>query len=230
MKTTKSASQVLFRYLSERLPTSHFFCQTSFMRKLITFLCLTLPALMLTSMHGWSADLQRGWDAVLEGDYATALYEWRPLAEQGSSVAQFNLGVMYDKGQGVPRAYETAVKWYTLSAEQGHAAAQFNLGNMYDEGQGVIQDYQTAVKWYTLAAEHGNSLAQTNLGVMYDKGKGVVQNYVRAHMWFNISASQEGPKSATENRDVIADRMTPSQIETAQDLALECVRKNYKGC
>ena len=65
---------------------------------------------------------------------------------------------------------------------------------------------------------------------MYDKGRGVLQDYVRAHMWFNIAASQGG-KTATENRDIVAKRMTPSQIEKkAQDFARECVKKNYKGC
>jgi len=52
----------------------------------------------------------------------------RPLAEQGHAVAQFSLGVMYRKGQGVSQNYKTAAKWFRLAAEQGDAAAQFNLG------------------------------------------------------------------------------------------------------
>jgi hypothetical protein len=85
------------------------------------------------------------------------------------------------------------------------------------------------VKWYTLAAEQGVAFAQSNLGVMYGTGQGVIQDNVYAHMWLNIAASS-GHKSASKNRDIIAKRMTPSQLEKAQDLARECVRKNYKGC
>ena len=117
----------------------------------------------------------------------------------------------------------------TLAAEQGEAKAQFNLGVMYDNGEGVPQDDKTAVKWYTLAAEQGLANAQFNLGWMYDEGLGVPQDNVYAHMWWNIAASS-GDKDAIGNRDIIAKRMTPSQLEKAQDLARECVRKNYKGC
>ena len=54
-------------------------------------------------------------------------------------------------------------------------------------------------------------------------------DYVYAHMWWNIAASQ-GNKDATENRDIVAERMTPYQIEKAQSLARQCEKKNYKGC
>ena len=120
---------------------------------------LILPVLLLTLLVGnpaFSADFQKGMDAFDKEDYATALREWKPLAEQGYALAQNNLGVMYEKGQGVSRNYKTAVKWYTLAAEQGYAFAQSNLGQIYDKGEGVSQNYKTAVKWYTLAAEQGN--------------------------------------------------------------------------
>ena len=46
------------------------------------------------------ADFQKGLDAYQSGDYATALKEWEPLAEQGNADAQYNLGVMYYQGKG----------------------------------------------------------------------------------------------------------------------------------
>jgi TPR repeat protein len=101
---------------------------------------------------------------------------------------------------------------------------------MYDNGQGVPQDYKTAVKWWKLAAEQGHALAQSNLGVMYDKGQGVLQDYARAHMWWNIAASSGDSENASVNRDIVARKMTPAQIAKAQDLARECVAKNYKAC
>jgi len=48
-------------------------------------------------------------------------------------------------------------------------------------------------------------------------------------MWWNISASN-GDKSAVKNRDIVAKKMTPADISTAQKLARECVEKKYKGC
>ena len=136
---------------------------------------------------------------------------------------------MYAKGHGISQNYKTALKWYTLAANQGNANAQFKLGFMYDEGTGVSQDYKTAMKWYTLAAEQGNSSAQGNLGVMYAFGNGVIKDYVRAHMWGNIAFSIGGPDKG-EVRDFVEKKMTLSQLENAQKLALECIRKKYKGC
>jgi len=177
----------------------------------------------------WSADFQKGMDAAQRGDYATALRELRPAAEQGNEHAQYLLGLMYRTGEGVPQDDKTAVKWYTLAAEQGDADAQYNLGNMYDNGRGVPQDYQTAVKWYTLAAEQGHAYAQGNLGSKYAFGEGILKDYVYAHMWGNIAA-MNGSELGGKLRDDFEKKMTPSQIEEAQKLSRECVAKNYKGC
>ena len=153
------------------------------MRNLTATLCLTIIVLLFSPTEGWSADFQKGYAAYKRGDYATALREWTPLAEQGIARAQSNLGLMYRQGHGVPQDDKTAVKWYTLAAEQGYATAQYNLGWMYDTGRGVPQDDKTAVKWYRLAAEQEDAGAQTGLGAMYATGRGVIQDNVYAHMW-----------------------------------------------
>jgi TPR repeat protein len=88
------------------------------MRNLTAILCLTLAVLLFSPTEGWSADFQKGLDAANSGDFATALREWKPLAEQGHARAQYNMGVMYENGQGVPQDNKTAVKWYRLAAEQ----------------------------------------------------------------------------------------------------------------
>jgi TPR repeat protein len=113
------------------------------MRRILTTLCLTLTLLLGSAGVSWSADFQKGVTAYASGDYATALREWKPFAEQGDADAQYNLGQMYFQGKGVPQDYKTAVKWYTLSAEQGFADAQSNLGVIYQYGKGVAQDYKT---------------------------------------------------------------------------------------
>jgi uncharacterized protein len=133
------------------------------MRKLTATLCLTIAVLLGSAGMSASADFAKGMTAFKSGDYATALREFRPLAEQGHAKSQFNLGWMYEKGQGVPKNDKTAMKWYKLAAKQGVAFAQFNLGWMYDQGQGVPKNHKTAVKWYRLAAEQGWRDAQYRL-------------------------------------------------------------------
>ena len=88
-----------------------------------------------------------------------ALKELHPNA-----IAQFNLGYMYDQGEGVPQDYKLAVEWYRIAAEQGEARAQSNLGYMYDQGKGVPQDYKLAVEWHRKAAEQGNAMGVVLLG------------------------------------------------------------------
>ena len=100
---------------------------------------------------------------------------------------------------------------------------------MYEKGYGVIEDDKEAVKWYRLAAEQGIARAQYNLGVMYFIGRGVIQDNVYAHMWWNIAAAS-GDESARGNKDIVVKEMTPLDISKAQDLARECVKKNYKDC
>ena len=107
----------------------------------------------------WGADFQKGLDAYLAGNYAVALQEWRPFAEQGDADAQTFLGFMYYEGRGVPQDYQEAVKWYRLAAEQGNASAQNNLGVMYSKGQVVPQDYIKAHAWLNLAASLGEESA-----------------------------------------------------------------------
>ena len=127
------------------------------MKKLTLTICLTLAVLLGSTGTSWGADYDKGLAAAQSGDFATALREWEPLAEQG------------------------------------------------------------------------DASAQNNLGVIYNNGWGVLLDFVRAHMWFNIAASS-GNTNASKNRDIVAKRMTSNQIEKAQKLARECVRKKYKGC
>ena len=47
--------------------------------------------------------------------------EWRQAAEQGDAEAQNNMGFIYGTGNGVPKDYVEAVKWYRKAAEQGYA-------------------------------------------------------------------------------------------------------------
>ena len=181
--------------------------------------CLAV-AILLAASPVAAADFDKGFGAYDRGDYATALKEFRQLAEQGNASAQAQLGIMYYKGQGVPQDYVAAVSWYLKAAEQGNVVAQNNLGTMYATGEGVPKDYAAAAKWFRKAAEQGNAKAQNSLGAMYDEGKGIPQDYVQAHKWWNLAASQ-GHKNAIKGRDMVAKWMTPAQIAEAQKLARE---------
>ena len=86
----------------------------------------------------------------------------RQAAEQGDAKAQFNLGVMYYHGKGVPQNDLQAVAWYRKAAEQGDVDAQRILGMMYDNGVGVVQDNKLAYVWSSVSAANGDVEAATN--------------------------------------------------------------------
>ena len=117
---------------------------------LLSLACLAVPA--------W-ADYQAGMDAKNRGDFAKALRELRPLAEQGDARAQFYLGMLYENGAGVPEDYEKAREWYEKSAAQGDANAQFYLGLLSAFGRGGPMDLVQAHMWYSLAAGNGHARA-----------------------------------------------------------------------
>ncbi|MCE2510574.1 MAG: sel1 repeat family protein [Alphaproteobacteria bacterium] len=112
------------------------------------------------------ADFDAGLNAYKEEDFAKALAEWKPLAEQGDVQAQFYLGLIYGFGQGVEKDLVEAVRWWQLAAERGNIAAQSNLGFMYKYGNGVPQDIVLAYMWSKIAALGGATFAQQNLKVM----------------------------------------------------------------
>ena len=161
-------------------------------------LALAVALLIALAVPAW-ADFQAGADAYARGDYATALHELKPLAEQGNSDAQAFLGLMYRDGRGIPQNYAEAVKWYRKAAEQGEAT--------------------------TLEGRRTIAMAQLMIGTMYLYGWGAPQNYVRAHMWFDLAASRSAHVffrvEALKNRERAAAKMTPAQIAEAQRLARE---------
>jgi len=117
----------------------------------------------------------------------------RVCAEQGDKTCQFNLGLKYFYGKGVPKDYVEAARWYNKAAQQGYARAQFNLGSMYHRGEGVQQDYGEAFRWCQRAAEQGDPNGQSALGYAYFHGEGVSQDFSEAAHWYRKAAEQGNP-------------------------------------
>ncbi len=217
------------------------------MKRPLTFLLfLALLVLFGNSSSTFAKDFQDGMSPYNERDYKTALKIFLSNAEQGLCCrSQVMLGLMYEEGQGTPQNHKESIKWYR-DAAQYEPEARFILGKKYHEGEGVPQNYKVAVKWYQLAvdlghknaksnllalaikspealellitdAENGNPESQYHLGLIYSKVTGL-QDYVLAHQWFNL-ASSRGNQYAEKNLNLIENKMTPQQIEDAQEMA-----------
>ena len=103
-----------------------------------------IPALLIVGMlavSGWAEDTK-------PEPYSPELVK---RAEAGEAKAQYNFGMCYAKGEGVPQDHSLAVFWYRKAAEKGHAEAQINLGINYENGVGVAKDEIEAYAFLNLA-------------------------------------------------------------------------------
>lgn len=133
----------------------------------IALIALLLPAITA------NADFATAMKAYEAGNYETAIEELLPLAKQGNAAAQYQMGLIYNNGDGVPQNYRDALVWFRRAAERGHVDAQIELGRMFLHGKGVRQDNVMAYVWLNLAVaqgddelglgEKGRRLAELNL-------------------------------------------------------------------
>ncbi|MFZ3183697.1 MAG: hypothetical protein WA173_06105 [Pseudomonas sp.] len=110
-------------------------------------------SLIFVLLTGFLSTAYSGFDeglaAANRGDFKTALSEWMPLAEQGYAKAQFNLGLMYRNGQGVPQDHKEAYAWFAVAAANGHAqagldrdmAAKKLTPSQLEQGQALAEQY-----------------------------------------------------------------------------------------
>lgn len=127
------------------------------MRARILWAMPLVLCVMIGSMSGEARarPFEEGLAAAQRGDFATALRVWVPLANRGHPNAQFNLGQMYARGDGVPQDFAKALWWYRRAADQGFAEPRFRLGVLFERGLGVPTAPLCAYMWYDLAAADG---------------------------------------------------------------------------
>lgn len=152
--------------------------------------------------------------------------EYQQLAEQGDMEAHFQLGFMYECGQGVQQDLSAAVHHYRQAARLGHAWAHYNLGVMLSKGEGAPRDPAAAARHYREAAKRGNAWAQYNLGVMLLRGEGAPQDPAAAAEWFRKAGAQ-GLADAQINLGGLyycADGVPGDHVEAARCFRMAAVR------
>lgn len=100
--------------------------------------------------------------------HSEAFWKMYTDALRGDEKAQFEVGVMFERGIGVDLNQTQAAKWYEKSAIQGHKDAQYNIGIMYAGGRGVEQNNQFAMMWLASAAKQGDKESRALLLALVD--------------------------------------------------------------
>ena len=186
------------------------------MRSWLRLSLICVFTILLCSRLSATGNLEAAKRAYQQNDYATALKEFTPLAEQGNEEAQLFLGKMYMLGQGVLKDPDQAIKYFKASAAQGNADAQFFLGAMYLLPQ---KDVGEGVKWLQISADQGHQDAQWLLGKTYIQGaKEIPRDPVQADMWLRLASKKNLEFYETEL--IAAEKqMTADQIAKGKALA-----------
>ena len=95
--------------------------------------------------------------------------EVKAKAEAGDAKFEVELGLRYDKGEGIVKDHAEAAKWYRKAAEQNDADAQYNLGICYERGDRVPEDWVEAYKWLLLAARQGHEAPREHMTLLESK-------------------------------------------------------------
>ena len=159
---------------------------------------------------------------------------YRKAAQQMHVRARYELGKMYECGNGVTQDFAEAAKWYLKAAMAGNSDAQFDVGNLFDLGRGVPRDHTEAFKWFSKSAEQGRNQAQHSIGIMYAEGAGVSKDYVQAYMWLFLAETREDDDygggryveaiRAKDFRESFDYKMTADDVSKAKRLAREWIK------
>lgn len=169
----------------------------------IILACISISPILLTSCQNTYFDQQDASKmSVVLKDKSKAVETLLDLAEQGNAEAQLNLGLMYDKGDGVQQDPSKALKWFKKAANQGNASAQYIMGDLYQTGKIVDKNDFEAAKWFEKAANQGMAEAQREIGIIYYNGVGVSENNAVAKEWFKKSC-ENGFKLGCEDYDYL---------------------------
>lgn len=135
------------------------------MKKLIAFLCV-LGALFGAEEKSLT---QQGVEAYKKGKYQKAVELFQKACERGNALGCGNLGVMYDKGEGVKQNKFKAVELFTQACEEGKIGCS-PLGVMYEYGEGVRQDKRKAKEFYGKACDMKEELGCKNYARLNEAG------------------------------------------------------------
>lgn len=158
--------------------------------------CILLFLVTTTSTTSLFADVfVAGLNAIDRSHYASAYRSFKPLAEEGISEAQNNLGFLYENGLGVKRNYSLAINWYERAANQGLPEAQHNLGMLNYQGHGLSQSFSIAKRWFNKSAKQGLRESHYMLGLMFFQGEGAQKSPDRASAHFSTAGKNGDPNA-----------------------------------
>ena len=170
------------------------------MKLCITKIVSSFLILLILTGCATSSNTKQNGEAVFDGmssqDLILRAYEHDPQA-------QYELGLRYELGKGLPESFKDAVYWMRSAAKQGHIEAKFRLGGyhiiiakkLFDEAKfdEAKKMFLSAKEWLEPIANNGHPKAQHEMARLYSEGLGVKKNWAIAEKWYRLAADQGDP-------------------------------------
>lgn len=152
---------------------------------------------------------------LFSSEIQQSFWETYTAALRGNKEAQFQVGVIFERGIGIEQNQSLAAQWFEKSAEQGYVDAQYNIAIMYAAGRGVNADEGKAMMWLAKAAKQKDKEARKLLNEIID-GK-----------------LDKKPSTATEpekeKNNSASERISDNTIETITPITL-ITKQGAKAC
>lgn len=136
--------------------------------------------------------------AARNRDFALALANFKPLAEQGDADAERAMGQLLMQNCTGLQDKPAGVEWLTKAAAAGNISARNQLGSAYLTGHGVALDDNKAFALFSQTAAAGNAVGEMELGYLYTAGRGVPQDRYQGLQW-TVKAAEQGNAAALGN-------------------------------
>jgi TPR repeat protein len=130
------------------------------------------------------------------GDHAGAAALVQQAAQAGNPTATYEMGYMFENGDGLAQDPAQAAQWYMKAAAMGDAAGEAAVGQLYESGNQVQENWDTASQWYLKSAQQGNRMGEFRLGRAYHYGVGLPLDLGAASDWYDKAAAQGDSQAA----------------------------------
>ena len=171
----------------------------------------------------------KGFQALDQKDYKTALYYLSMFAANGDARANYNLGIMYREGLGVDQYDIEALTHFIAAAEDGHMLGNYAVGLAFLRGRGSDIDVEAALFYLKEATLLGHALSPVEIGRVYFEGKLTEKDFVAAHFWWSLARARNAP-GAKESLNSLYQQMTEAQKQQAALRQQRCRNQTLRKC
>ena len=189
----------------------------------LIFFCLSNTGILKADAY------LKGFQALEQRDYKTALYYLSYFAANGDTKAQYNLGIMYREGLGVKKDDVQSLTHFVEAAENGHMLGNYAVGLAFLIGKGSDIDSEAAIHYFTEAALLGHAISPVEIGNLYFRGRLIEKDFVSAHFWWSVAHDRNAP-GASKNLDVLLSKMNQEQKRQAFLLQNKCNKLTLRQC